>query len=647
MKTIFKIFLLTALLLRVSLVNAQCPVVAPVPNNACYQQVILNDTYCCNTAWDAICQGAYDACNVAPPCPVVAPVPNNACYQQVITNDTYCCNTAWDAICQGAYDACNVPPPCPVVAPVPNNACYQQVITNDPYCCNTAWDAICQGAYDACIGGGGGTGPCASITPLIGCGTSTGANLSGPGTWDMGTCGFSTPGTEMIFSFTATATGVHTLNITSVSGGYLDFMWVPSTSGCSTTAGWNCISDVGFTGTYGSMLWTAGVTYYILIDSETTGATSVTFNVDCPNPGTPAVAGDCAVAIPVCTNLAFAVDPSGFGATNELCTYCVANPSTNPAGVNSGCLLSGELNSTWFTVNVAAGGTLEFSFGSPGGGNCYDWIMWSYNPSTCANIINNTQPPVTCNWNVPCNSFTGMASTPPVGGSTGNFQPTMNVNTGDQYLICFSNYSSALTTVPLDFFGTSDISCTLLPVEFLSFEGEANSNFNTLTWVTGAEINSSHFVVERSKDGLVFDAFSQTAGAGMDLNGNTYSTKDFKPFSGLTYYRLKQVDIDGKFRYSNVISVSNTQETSFEIIAGFPNPTSDEFNVQVFSPGTGRVAYQISDVRGTVLLRDSYVSTGGVNTITLPVHLLGKGVYIVRATSESTGESDVIRFTVE
>ena len=131
---------------------SQC-VPAPVPNNACYQQVIANDPFCCNTMWDALCQGDYDLCNGGGGgCIVIAPVPNDACYQQVITNDPFCCNTMWDIACQNAYDNCTPPPPvgCPVVAPVPNDGCYQSVIASNPDCCNLAWDVNCQDAYDNC-----------------------------------------------------------------------------------------------------------------------------------------------------------------------------------------------------------------------------------------------------------------------------------------------------------------------------------------------------------------------------------------------------------------------------------------------------------------------------------------------------------------
>jgi gliding motility-associated-like protein len=185
----------------------------------------------------------------------------------------------------------------------------------------------------------------------------------------------------------------------------------------------------------------------------------------------PVVAGDCVDAVDICTNLGFSVMPNGFGNVDEMNGNLnnISNPQINPASANMGCLLSGELNSTWMVVNIASAGTLEFSFGTPPTGNsfnCYDWIMWQYNANTCNDIANNVQAPIRCNWNGICEGYTGIAAAPPNGGDISNWEPPVNVNCGDQFLICFSNYSSAVTSVPLNFFGTAQISC--LPINAIT-----------------------------------------------------------------------------------------------------------------------------------------------------------------------------------
>ena len=130
--------------------------------------------------------------------------------------------------------------------------------------------------------------PCASIT-TIACTTPTTATLTGAGAWSPGACGFTTPGNEKVYSFTPTVTGVHSLQVTAASGGFVDYMYKAASGGCGAT-GWTCIIDVASTTTATIGTLTAGVEYYILMDAESlTGATQ-TFQINCPLPPT----GPCA-----------------------------------------------------------------------------------------------------------------------------------------------------------------------------------------------------------------------------------------------------------------------------------------------------------------------------------------------------------------
>ncbi|MDX2359533.1 MAG: T9SS type A sorting domain-containing protein [Crocinitomicaceae bacterium] len=494
----------------------------------------------------------------------------------------------------------------------------------------------------------GGAGPCASITPLIGCGTGTGASMSGTGSWGTSACGYSTPGVELIFSFTATASGIHSIDIPSTSGSFVDFQWINSTAGCSST-GWNCIDDVWTPGNYGAMNWTAGETYYILLDPETTLATSLTFDINCPNPGGPVVASDCISNVPVCTDLDFAINPNGFGLVDELCTYCTSNPGINPSSANSGCLNSGELNSSWFTVNVASGGLLEFSFGAEGPINCYDWIMWEYTPTSCTDIPANNQAPITCNWNLPCESFTGIANTLPTGGEPGNFEPGLTVSTGDQFLICFSNYSSALTTVPLNFFGSADISCTPLPVEAIEFYGENAPGYNVLSWSTLTEMNSSHYDVEQSLDGINFTKIGSVEAAGMSLEPSHYRFNDYSPnTSGVTYYRLKQVDINNAFKYTEAIALNlESSTTDFSIVSAFPNPAKDQFTIQLLLAQKDNVTIQITDLNGRVMDQFENDCSKGVNALEVPVDAYTSGMYLITLVNTRTNQLEKIKLSIQ
>ena len=142
-------------------------------------------------------------------------------------------------------------------------------------------DGSCHTGTIQCTSCPGAPDPCTSITTAL-CGTSYTATLSGSGLWSPGSCGFSTPGTEKVYSFTPTTTGVHDLQVTSTnSGGFIDYFFKAASGGCNST-GWTCIDDIfsPVTATMGTL--TAGTTYYILLDPETTSSVTQTFQINCP-----------------------------------------------------------------------------------------------------------------------------------------------------------------------------------------------------------------------------------------------------------------------------------------------------------------------------------------------------------------------------
>ena len=125
--------------------------------------------------------------------------------------------------------------------------------------------------------------PCSNIISINGCGSGYPKTYTGGGTgaWftsSANPCTYTTPGIEQIYSFVAPYTGTYSIQVTSASG-YVDYLW--KSSACSSS-GWTCISDITNTGQYGSMTWTAGTTYYILLDDENSTTGSHTFYINCP-----------------------------------------------------------------------------------------------------------------------------------------------------------------------------------------------------------------------------------------------------------------------------------------------------------------------------------------------------------------------------
>jgi M6 family metalloprotease-like protein len=122
--------------------------------------------------------------------------------------------------------------------------------------------------------------PCDNIVSIDGCGSGFQQEYSGggSGTWNSRFCNYSTPGTEQVYRFVAPLTGTYSLEVTAASG-YVDYAW--KTTPCGDT-GWICMEDIAIAGTYGSMSWTEGTTYYILLDDENANAGVHRFYINCP-----------------------------------------------------------------------------------------------------------------------------------------------------------------------------------------------------------------------------------------------------------------------------------------------------------------------------------------------------------------------------
>ncbi|UPT65626.1 MAG: T9SS type A sorting domain-containing protein [Sphingobacteriales bacterium JAD_PAG50586_3] len=116
-----------------------------------------------------------------------------------------------------------------------------------------------------------------------------------------------------------------------------------------------------------------------------------------------------------------------------------------------------------------------------------------------------------------------------------------------------------------------------LPITLLSFTAVPDGNRVKLDWVTASEENNDFFTIEKSKNGVDFVEVLQKAGAGNSNTNIAYNDFDNDPYAGTSYYRLKQTDYNGQFKYSNMVAVEFAtvdQDIEFNI---FPNPASSSF----------------------------------------------------------------------
>lgn len=172
-----------------------------------------------------------------------------------------------------------------------------------------------------------------------------------------------------------------------------------------------------------------------------------------------------------------------------------------------------------------------------------------------------------------------------------------------------------------------------LPVELLYFTGYADLPHVKLNWVTASEKAVSVFIIERSADGLQFSPIGRQKALGSTKYNTSYTFKDESPLNGVNYYRLKQQDMDGKYRYSATVSVLLEQSADFKL---FPNPLMDgsKLYLTVNRALSANAEVTVYDMIGKVVHVQSCVANAGE-----PMEInasLGRGVYLV---SVSAGET--------
>lgn len=231
------------------------------------------------------------------------------------------------------------------------------------------------------------------------------------------------------------------------------------------------------------------------------------------------------------------------------------------------------------------------------------------------------------------NTFTSSLSTITFGGSAGNISITAsNACFSDTRVLAVSGTNCLVAQGGLaDGFATAQAINTPLPVTWLSFSGKEIEKGLELKWVTATEINNDYFEVERSRDGKQFATIGRVKGGGNSTTMLSYLYLDKQPYRGIAYYRLKQVDFDGHFDYSETISVEFTGITDDFGVLIYPNPTTDAatFNIRFNASWEGNdVTLTINDVTGRPLLKKTFMCVNPTQ-IKPGEELLKPGVYIV------------------
>jgi hypothetical protein len=166
----------------------------------------------------------------------------------------------------------------------------------------------------------------------------------------------------------------------------------------------------------------------------------------------------------------------------------------------------------------------------------------------------------------------------------------------------------------------------VIPVTLTSFTGKLVGNAVQLKWNTAQEINASHFEVERSIDGINFTNIGQVRAVGQSNTNNSYGFNDLQFKPGANYYRLKQLDIDGRFTYSIVVLIRVKKGNQPDVLI-FPNPAKKQITVNVTEGQHPQWNLQVYNVVGQPVL--SHTIPANQNNEQVALRGLAPGIYTV------------------
>ncbi|HEY5750973.1 MAG TPA: T9SS type A sorting domain-containing protein [Chryseolinea sp.] len=203
------------------------------------------------------------------------------------------------------------------------------------------------------------------------------------------------------------------------------------------------------------------------------------------------------------------------------------------------------------------------------------------------------------------------------GGTTGNVTPATGTVRSLAIVTAFSPFTLG-----------SGNGNNPLPVELLSFTAKLDGTQVLLDWNTASELDNDYFTIDKTKDTRKFAEVARVKGAGTTNLPSVYSTIDKTPYTGVSYYRLRQTDFEGRVTDMGMLAVNNSGGTETQALIVFPNPAqSVPLNVNLRGYGSGeQIALDLRDAKGQTMLSKA-----------LETENTGELIYAVDTTSLSPG----------
>lgn len=355
----------------------------------------------------------------------------------------------------------------------------------------------------------------------------------------------------------------------------------------------------------------ANTTYYWYIVPKNsagaaTGCNSTVFSYTTGAAPSAPANDDCAGAINI-SAFSGAVSGTTIGATQSLAAEACAG-------------FTGNANDdVWYRFTALQNGSATITLTPTG---AFDAVMIGYS-GTCGSLANIACADATASGGTEVLSFTNLLA-----GQTYYFRVYGYGGAGFE-----NNFSLTASGVAL-------------PVGFAGFKAELQNGTALISWNTANETNNAGFNIERSADGVNFS--NLTFVASKAENGNSTSTNNYqfidkRILNGNNFYRLKQIDKDGKFTYSNVVVVKSLRSHQLEIGAIYPNPVKNQLTAMVNALTNSKATITITDLSGKIVAQQIASLSGGANTIQLNVQHLNTGNYVLKVV-DASGVTAITKF---
>jgi Secretion system C-terminal sorting domain len=177
----------------------------------------------------------------------------------------------------------------------------------------------------------------------------------------------------------------------------------------------------------------------------------------------------------------------------------------------------------------------------------------------------------------------------------------------------------------------------IIPVELTSFTTISNNGAVELNWQTATEVNNHMFEIERKSEASEFRTIGYVEGHGTTTEPQSYSYIDNDVNTGTYVYRLKQVDFNGTFNYSNEVEVDVTAPLTFNLEQNYPNPFNPSTKINYSVPEAGNVKLAVYNIVGeeVAVLVNGYTQAGSFD-VTFNASNLPSGVYLYKLQSANS-----------